>query len=547
MSDVWERRSSAGDDEWDKPDSHGLQKGDADGWGTPPQVKGDDDGWGTPPEGDSNRENMDPHSTEFGDEPSGTPGEGGDFACRKYVSPSIIYSQHDLIAYKRQTRCGETGHFARQCPNAEAQKCFNCDEPGHSKADCPNPPKPRACFNCGEEGHSKAECPNPRVFKGACRICSQEGHPASACPEKPADICKNCRQEGHLAKDCKENRKFDLGHIADHLPEEAWAMLKTASDEKDMDDFREAIQIYTKAVPEATYVDIEKKMREEAFKIYLIALTKEREDTISLIDLQGQLDREYVVGYFFSDKPQRANHEERWPSDAEDNLERLANAGLPYDRQVIKCRNCGELGHGSRACKKDRVQVEKTEVKCNNCGTVGHRVRDCTEKRQSKYGCRNCGAEGHDARDCPEPRSGGDVECRRCNEVGHFAKDCPNKTERGTRTCRNCGSEDHIARECDQPPNPDLMVCRNCEKTGHAARDCPEPKDWSKVKCNRCGEMGHTVKRCPQPEETEDTGFGGGNAEEASWGQADADGQGDDVETVRQGIEESGIQENSFW
>lgn len=68
---------------------------------------------------------------------------------------------------------------------------------------------------------------------------------------------------------------------------------------------------------------------------------KDREDEISLIDLQGQLDREYVVGYFFSDKPLRANQEERWPSDAEDNLERLANAGLPYDRQVIKCRNCG--------------------------------------------------------------------------------------------------------------------------------------------------------------------------------------------------------------
>lgn len=30
-----------------------------------------------------------------------------------------------------------------------------------------------------------------------------------------------------------------MGHIADHLPEEAWAMLKKASDEKDMDDFRE--------------------------------------------------------------------------------------------------------------------------------------------------------------------------------------------------------------------------------------------------------------------------------------------------------------------
>jgi hypothetical protein len=60
-----------------------------------------------------------------------------------------------------------------------------------------------------------------------------------------------------------------------------------------------------------------------------------------LIDLQGKLDRQYVVGFFYSDKPQRANLRERWPENPEDNLERLQNSGLPYDRQVMKCRNCG--------------------------------------------------------------------------------------------------------------------------------------------------------------------------------------------------------------
>lgn len=39
--------------------------------------------------------------------------------------------------------------------------------------------------------------------------------------------------------DCKENRKFDLNGIADRLPEEAWATLKKASDERDLEDFRE--------------------------------------------------------------------------------------------------------------------------------------------------------------------------------------------------------------------------------------------------------------------------------------------------------------------
>lgn len=45
--------------------------------------------------------------------------------------------------------------------------------------------------------------------------------------------------KGHKTMDCKENRKFDLNHIPDKLPEEAWAFLKAASDEKDLEDFRE--------------------------------------------------------------------------------------------------------------------------------------------------------------------------------------------------------------------------------------------------------------------------------------------------------------------
>lgn len=32
------------------------------------------------------------------------------------------------------------------------------------------------------------------------------------------------------------------------------------------------MEIYTKAAPDVTYVDIEKKMREEGFSVFLIAL-----------------------------------------------------------------------------------------------------------------------------------------------------------------------------------------------------------------------------------------------------------------------------------
>lgn len=39
--------------------------------------------------------------------------------------------------------------------------------------------------------------------------------------------------------ECIENRKFDLNGVPDKLPEEAWATLKNASDERDLEEFRE--------------------------------------------------------------------------------------------------------------------------------------------------------------------------------------------------------------------------------------------------------------------------------------------------------------------
>ncbi|RAH45136.1 putative zinc knuckle transcription factor (CnjB) [Aspergillus brunneoviolaceus CBS 621.78] len=132
-------------------------------------------------------------------------------------------------------------------------------------------------------------------------------------------------------------------------------------------------------------------MREENLKFYIIALEREANSCISFINLQGKLDCTYVVGYFFSPKPQRAHLRERWPSSDDENLERLEDAGLPYDRQVPKCGNCGEMGHTARGCTQERAEIERVEVKCVNCSAVGHRARDCTEPRRDKFACRNCG------------------------------------------------------------------------------------------------------------------------------------------------------------
>jgi len=47
---------------------------------------------------------------------------------------------------------------------------------------------------------------------------------------------------GHTVKDCTKNRQFDLNNVPDKLPEEAWANMKKASDDKDIQEFREVLQ-----------------------------------------------------------------------------------------------------------------------------------------------------------------------------------------------------------------------------------------------------------------------------------------------------------------
>jgi hypothetical protein len=97
---------------------------------------------------------------------------------------------------------------------------------------------------------------------------------------------------GHETKDCTDKRAFNLTRIADKTPEEAIAMMKTASDDMDMDDFRDAssstiasiakhytdilfsqaVKVYSKAMPLANYAAIEKVCRDKGFKVYLIGL-----------------------------------------------------------------------------------------------------------------------------------------------------------------------------------------------------------------------------------------------------------------------------------
>jgi hypothetical protein len=135
---------------------------------------------------------------------------------------------------------------------------------------------------------------------------------------------------------CENPRKIDYSAVEDVPAEVAWEQIRAAAEDRDIDDIKEAAQKYFKACPDATYVDMEGAFRTQDFKVYLIAIEKELAMTYTNMDLQGNLDKKYTVTWRLSDKPSRPKENDFWPASPEENLERLADAGVPVDRGVPK-------------------------------------------------------------------------------------------------------------------------------------------------------------------------------------------------------------------
>ena len=117
----------------------------------------------------------------------------------------------------------------------------------------------------------------------------------------------------------------------------------------------------------------------------------------------------YQINFCLSDKPKRARQNQGWPESAEENIERLKDAGIPMDRGVVQCLRCErmhaahklesshltfdlELGHTVKDCAQERAEDTTPKLPCVNCGEEGHRLRDCPKPRKVRGGgCRNCG------------------------------------------------------------------------------------------------------------------------------------------------------------
>jgi hypothetical protein len=77
------------------------------------------------------------------------------------------------------------------------------------------------------------------------------------------------------------DRLINLQHIADKTEGAAWKAVEQASNERDITDFKEAVQVLVKACPELTYPQLEKEFRKRDFNIYLVALVRPAHSKLS--------------------------------------------------------------------------------------------------------------------------------------------------------------------------------------------------------------------------------------------------------------------------
>ena len=99
-------------------------------------------------------------------------------------------------------------------------------------------------------------------------------------------------------------------------------------------------KVYSKAAPDATYAELEMAFRANGFNTYLIATENELPKTFTYVNLQGELDKTYKVGFHLSPNPKRKTMAQGWPSTPAENRDRLKDAGMPMERGIPKCMRC---------------------------------------------------------------------------------------------------------------------------------------------------------------------------------------------------------------
>ncbi|KND89636.1 hypothetical protein TOPH_05772, partial [Tolypocladium ophioglossoides CBS 100239] len=162
---------------------------------------------------------------------------------------------------------------------------------------------------------------------------------------------------GHMKRSCENARKVNRDHIADLSPDEAWAKLQKAVAERDIDDTKEAVQEYVKALGGAiSYRDLQEAMLNNSINLFFIATERDLVNVFTNMDLQGNMGKKYSISYRFSEKPDR-------PREADKSGHKVADCEEPPNLDNVECRKC----------------QERSKVQCTNCQQFGHTKVRCKE------------------------------------------------------------------------------------------------------------------------------------------------------------------------
>lgn len=164
--------------------------------------------------------------------------------------------------------------------------------------------------------------------------------------------CRYCGAGTHwVARDCPF---IPLLH-----PQDAWIQLIHASRQRQKTAaaaaaaFMDALAVYSKSQPSDTLQSIARKLAASSSStavggLQLVAIDQEIPNTTILVDLQGRHRRRYTAVALNADQMYCCPGV---PLTAEQNYERLADAGLPRDlTEVALCRVCSQRGHWAKDC-----------------------------------------------------------------------------------------------------------------------------------------------------------------------------------------------------
>lgn len=179
-------------------------------------------------------------------------------------------------------------------------------------------------------------------------------------------IPRSCEEIGHASKDCTQARKarptkplIDWSHHPEMSSEEAWQLLKNVDSGRDLDEIKEAFEVYAKNTPEATFQSIEQKLREEGCLTHLVGLRKDLPQNMTNIDLQTVIDKEFAIGFQLSRRTRRSKMNEGMMAETyEENFERLGNCGYTVRSPIPVCFHVRAFSFQGLSCADNLVSAE---------------------------------------------------------------------------------------------------------------------------------------------------------------------------------------------